>query len=93
MLLYLLMVLIITVVSIDGVFVEEKCLLLLKLSISPYQDHESKGNNIMKTIPAMEGGEDSIAEYYQSLCGVAVDRVIYVSPKEPAAQVIYLTMS
>jgi hypothetical protein len=71
-------------VSIDSVSVREKCLLLLQVSISCYQDHESKGNDIRKTIPAMEGGEGSIAEYYQTLCGVAIDKVIYVyvSPKE-----------
>lgn len=71
-------------VDIDGVPVTDKCLLLLQLSMSSYQDHESKGNDIRKTIPAMEGGEGSIAEYCQNLCEVAVDKVryVYASPKE-----------
>ena len=71
-------------VFINGAAFEDKYLLLLQLSISPYKDHVSKGNDIRNTIPAMEGRDGSIAEYYQSLCGVADDRVIYVyvSPKE-----------
>jgi hypothetical protein len=62
-----------------------KCLLLLQVSISPYKEYTSKGKDIRKTIPTMEKGEGSIAEYYQKLCGdIADDRVIYVyvSPKE-----------
>lgn len=90
--------------AIDGVCVasigEIKYLLLLQVSLSPYKVHVSKGNDIRKLIPSIEGGTDTqktIAEYYQHLSGdIPSDQVIYVyvSPEETSPQMIsYSTMS
>ena len=79
--------------AIDGVCVTcidaKKYLLLLQVSLSPYKDHVSKGNDIIKQcIPSKEGGmgtRKTIAEYYQHLGGdIPNDQVIYVyvSPEE-----------
>lgn len=70
--------------TLNDATVSCKCLFLLQLSTSAYKNHEAKGSDIKKTIPAMEGGKGSIAEYYQNLCPSTVDKVIYVyiSPKE-----------
>ena len=75
-------------VNAGPISANSKFLLFLQLSISDYRAHHSKGKDILKSIQKLEGKSGSIAEYYQSLCGVTDQETViyvifvYVSPKE-----------
>lgn len=78
--------------AIDGVCVaqekttKQRYLLLMQVSLSTYENHNSKGIDITKSVTWPESAfkNTSVAKYYANLCDVEEDHVIYlyISPRK-----------